>query len=173
MRDYDPTTGRYLQADPLGLVDGASVCGYARQSPMAYKDPRGQAVAVGLQSNPGLEPDRSMPETLWCARTSDQCYVRRDEEKARCVARHADGEIMNVRACLNRATVHRDMCIRGLIGPPEWDTEEDEDYNPDDPFIPEEGRNLNDAVNGAATVGIGALTLRGIITGIGIIGVLV
>ncbi|MBN8631584.1 MAG: RHS repeat-associated core domain-containing protein [Rhodobacterales bacterium] len=23
MRDYDPTTGRYLQADPLGLVDGA------------------------------------------------------------------------------------------------------------------------------------------------------
>ncbi len=25
MRDYDPTTGRYLQADPLGLVDGASV----------------------------------------------------------------------------------------------------------------------------------------------------
>ncbi len=22
MRDYDPTTGRYLQADPLGLVDG-------------------------------------------------------------------------------------------------------------------------------------------------------
>ena len=29
MRDYDPTTGRYLQADPLGLVDGASVYGYA------------------------------------------------------------------------------------------------------------------------------------------------
>ena len=25
MRDYDPTTGRYLQADPLGLVDGSSV----------------------------------------------------------------------------------------------------------------------------------------------------
>ena len=25
MRDYDPTTGKYLQADPLGLVDGASV----------------------------------------------------------------------------------------------------------------------------------------------------
>ncbi len=31
MRDYDPTIGRYLQADPLGLVDGASVYGYARQ----------------------------------------------------------------------------------------------------------------------------------------------
>jgi len=29
MRDYDPTTGRYMQADPLGLIDGASVYGYA------------------------------------------------------------------------------------------------------------------------------------------------
>jgi RHS repeat-associated protein len=41
MRDYDPTTGRYLQADPLGLVDGASVYGYARQSPVRWTDPTG------------------------------------------------------------------------------------------------------------------------------------
>jgi hypothetical protein len=50
MRDYDPTTGRYLQADPLGLVDGASVYGYVRQSPMMLIDPRGEsplAVAAG------------------------------------------------------------------------------------------------------------------------------
>jgi RHS repeat-associated protein len=42
MRDYDPTTGRYLQADPLGLVDGPSVYGYARQSPVRWTDPRGE-----------------------------------------------------------------------------------------------------------------------------------
>ena len=41
MRDYDPTLGRYIQADPLGLVDGASVYGYASQNPMRYIDPRG------------------------------------------------------------------------------------------------------------------------------------
>ena len=41
MRDYDPTTGRYLQADPLGLVDGPSVYGYVRQSPGRYVDPAG------------------------------------------------------------------------------------------------------------------------------------
>ena len=41
MRDYDPTTGRYMQADPLGLVDGASVYGYALQNPGRYTDPRG------------------------------------------------------------------------------------------------------------------------------------
>ena len=32
-----------MQADPLGLVDGASVYGYARQNPGRYVDPRGLA----------------------------------------------------------------------------------------------------------------------------------
>ena len=41
MRDYDPTTGRYIQGDPLGLVDGASVYGYALQNPGRYTDPTG------------------------------------------------------------------------------------------------------------------------------------
>ena len=44
MRDYDPTMGRYLQADPLGLVDGATVYGYARQNPGRWVDPRGEQV---------------------------------------------------------------------------------------------------------------------------------
>lgn len=42
MRDYDPTLGRYLQADPLGLVDGASLYGYALQNPGRYTDPKGE-----------------------------------------------------------------------------------------------------------------------------------
>ncbi|NQY59560.1 MAG: RHS repeat-associated core domain-containing protein [Cognatishimia sp.] len=41
MRDYDPTTGRYIQADPLGLIDGASVYGYVMQSPLRQTDPTG------------------------------------------------------------------------------------------------------------------------------------
>ena len=52
MRDYDPTTGRYMQADPLGLVDGASVYGYALQNPGRYVDPRGEflinPITIGL-----------------------------------------------------------------------------------------------------------------------------
>ncbi len=46
MRDYDPTTGRYIQADPLGLVDGASVYGYALQNPGRYVDPTGEFVPI-------------------------------------------------------------------------------------------------------------------------------
>lgn len=37
-RDYDPTTGRYLQADPIGVEDGPSVFGYALQNPLRYTD---------------------------------------------------------------------------------------------------------------------------------------
>lgn len=44
MRDYDPTLGRYLQADPLGLVDGASIYGYALQNPGRYTDPTGEFI---------------------------------------------------------------------------------------------------------------------------------
>lgn len=47
MRDYDPTIGRYIQADPLGLVDGASVYGYALQNPGRYVDPRGENSKAG------------------------------------------------------------------------------------------------------------------------------
>jgi RHS repeat-associated protein len=46
MRDYDPTTGRYLQADPLGLVDGASVYGYAGQNPIRNTDPTGECFGL-------------------------------------------------------------------------------------------------------------------------------
>ena len=53
MRDYDPTLGRYLQADPLGLVDGASVYGYARQNPGRWTDPSGeQGIPLGADPNP-------------------------------------------------------------------------------------------------------------------------
>ena len=47
MRDYDPTTGRYIEPDPLGLVDGASVYGYARGNPGRWVDPRGEFGAAG------------------------------------------------------------------------------------------------------------------------------
>jgi uncharacterized protein RhaS with RHS repeats len=51
MRDYDPATGRYLQPDPLGLVDGASVYGYDGQSPMVNMDPTGARNPPGMIGN--------------------------------------------------------------------------------------------------------------------------
>ncbi|MBN8771113.1 MAG: RHS repeat protein [Thiobacillus sp.] len=40
-RDYDPTTGRYPQADPIGLAGGLNVYEYARSNPLTYTDPLG------------------------------------------------------------------------------------------------------------------------------------
>ncbi len=61
MRDYDPTTGRYIQADPLGLVDGASVYGYVRQNPGRYVDPRGEQSTTTIY--PGESGSDLLPNT--------------------------------------------------------------------------------------------------------------
>ena len=61
MRDYDPTTGRYIQADPLGLVDGASVYGYVTQNPGRYVDPRGERRTMATPRPPLTRP--SPPRT--------------------------------------------------------------------------------------------------------------
>jgi len=40
-RDYDPQTGRYLQADPIGLGGGMNRWGYVGGNPMGSVDPLG------------------------------------------------------------------------------------------------------------------------------------
>jgi RHS repeat-associated protein len=48
-RDYDPTTGRYIQADPIGLAGGASPYSYAMNNPLRYTDPTGKLpIAIPL-----------------------------------------------------------------------------------------------------------------------------
>jgi RHS repeat-associated protein len=42
-RDYDPVVGRYLQADPIGIVEGENHSYvYAYNNPLGYYDPDGQ-----------------------------------------------------------------------------------------------------------------------------------
>jgi len=42
MRDYDPRTGRYIEADAHGLNGGLSMYGYAGQNPIMAYDPTGE-----------------------------------------------------------------------------------------------------------------------------------
>jgi len=38
-RDYDPTSSRYVESDPIGIRGGINTYGYADWSPLAYADP--------------------------------------------------------------------------------------------------------------------------------------
>ena len=40
-RDYDPRTGRYVEADPIGLAGGVNLYLYANAAPTMYTDPMG------------------------------------------------------------------------------------------------------------------------------------
>lgn len=48
-RNYDPSTGRYVESDPLGLAGGLNVYAYGNLNPINTTDP------LGLRSNP-LQP---------------------------------------------------------------------------------------------------------------------
>ncbi|MCO6526171.1 RHS repeat-associated core domain-containing protein [Snodgrassella sp.] len=40
-RHYNPQTGRYIEADPLGVMGGLNLYGYANANPLMYVDPYG------------------------------------------------------------------------------------------------------------------------------------
>jgi RHS repeat-associated protein len=77
-RDYDPTTGRYLQSDPIGLLGGLNTYAYIGGNPVRRIDPEGlfapAAAAIWCASNP-MCWGPPLAGLTYCLIHLDQCLL--------------------------------------------------------------------------------------------------
>ena len=96
-RDYDPTTGRYVEADPIGLAGGLNLYAYVEGNPVTRYDPSGLSATddtpimiYGMWCGPNwtgagfgsFDPNknqsyrRPVDELDGCCREHDICYFQ-------------------------------------------------------------------------------------------------
>ena len=62
-RDYEASTGRYVESDPIGLEGGISTYAYVGSAPNRYSDPLGLQIIIPVPG-PGRVPPPAAPG-LW------------------------------------------------------------------------------------------------------------
>ncbi|WP_422008069.1 RHS repeat-associated core domain-containing protein [Pyruvatibacter mobilis] len=92
-RHYDPTTGRYTQADPLGFVNRPSLYAHALNSPQMYTDPDGRFVLILLGVAGGLALEAAADYLK-----RNRCSCRSGSSKGQYAASAAAGGVLGDQA---------------------------------------------------------------------------
>jgi RHS repeat-associated protein len=110
-RYYDPSTGRYLTPDPIGLRGGLNLFAYVLNNPVNMIDPEG--LKCGSWWNDWLVSDKPGEfDFSACCQQHDECYGKEcskkkaqcDDEFYTCMKRVCDRKYFSNKKCYNEAS---------------------------------------------------------------------
>ena len=143
-RDYDPGSGRYIEADPIGLAGGSNLYSYGLNNPTRYTDPSGLIVplvipgicaaggcealiaAAVMMSTSGKSAIKSIAqkiEDMCRPDEKDPCEQQYEADETDCFESY--GKVFgyshfSFQGCMQNAKTRREQCKKGLPQISKW-----------------------------------------------------